>query len=444
VRIVYVASLLTYDGPELIGRSLARHFQSEHETRVVGAIAAAGHDLHDTRVSDKVFHAEGLDDVDVVYMEGGWTDDSGGVTERFPLALAEAFVRRGGQLIVSDVDRHTAAQQREPLRKGERMFGASVSQNQPQGGAICYLHDPQAQEGSGTRFLSSDMTVSDRMTVALDGVDSLLANGAVALAPMGADIAASGNRSTTRVLANDCWVDLAGAVPWAMANEFGDGHAVLIGGWVSHDRNLEHCPDNARWISNMITLLTDRTRENRQWSADLPAPVREVTGALDSLLLEAESQRLERKSSFLVPTDPTRPVEREKIQHAVGKSIAALANTDGGHIIIGQADDRSILGVAADFAALGGGDGRDVFTQALVKYIEKNISHRYEVLRLKVHWAVRDGLDVAIVEVPRQPSHITVTVKNAKSGTPEVYVRRGTQSDPLVDQALYNWIHSRE
>jgi len=120
VRIVYIASLLTYDGVEHIGQSLTRHFQTEHDICVVGAIAAAHSELHSTRVSDRVMPVEDLDGVDIVYMEGGWTDGSGGVTERFPLDLAETFVRGGGQLIVADVDRNSA--RRRALGDDQRVW----------------------------------------------------------------------------------------------------------------------------------------------------------------------------------------------------------------------------------------------------------------------------------------------------------------------------------
>jgi hypothetical protein len=445
VRIVYIASLLTYDGVEHIGQSLTRHFQTEHDICVVGAIAAAHSELHSTRVSDRVMPVEDLDGVDIVYMEGGWTDGSGGVTERFPLDLAETFVRGGGQLIVADVDRNSAVKHRDSLLAAARMFGAVPSFNQPLGGAVCYLHDPGSEERSGTRFFISEMTLSDRMAPALVGVDSLIAAGTVALQPISGDIAASGNRSSTRVLATDLWVDLEGAVPWAMTNAFGHGHAVLIAGWVSADTNLEDCPDNARWISNMMTLLSDRSRESQRWSAPFPTHNQDSASDLRALLPEPESECLERKSSFLVPTDPTRSdVDRRKIQHAVGKSIAALANTIGGHVIIGQADDKSILGLDGDFGALGKNNDQDGFTQALLRYVDQNLSQRYEVLGLKVHWISENGRDVAVIEVPRQPSHTIVTVKNPRTGSQDVYVRRGTQSDPIADQVLFSWIQSRK
>jgi len=444
VRIVYVASLLTYDGVEHIGRSLTRHFQAEHDIRVVGAIAAAGDELHSTRVSHLVFPAEDLDTIDVVYMEGGWTDGSGGVTERFPLELAETYVRGGGQLIVADVDRNAAVRQQESLRNAMGLFGAYPSTQNPMGAEeVLYLSDQSNAVRSGIKFVPSEMWVSDNMEPALEGVDSLVAAGAIALVPMGGDIAATGNRSSTRILAADMWVDGPGTTPWAVANTFGDGHAVLIGGWFSHDINLEDCPDNARWLSNLMTMLSDRSRESRQWAAPLPG--RHGSGATDlvALLSAPESEQLERKSSFLVATDPARPIDRKKLQHAVGKSIAALANTSGGHVIIGQADDKTVLGLANDFAALGPTGDQDAFTQALIRYTDQNLSHRYEVLGLKTHWINHDGHDVVIVEVPKQPRHIVVEVKHHQGQSHDVYVRRGTQSDPIERQSLIGWIQAR-
>jgi hypothetical protein len=67
---------------------------------------------------------------------------------------------------------------------------------------------------------------------------------------------------------------------------------------VSADTNLEDCPDNARWISNMMTLLSDRTRESQRWSAPFPTHNQDSASDLRALLPEPESECLERKSSF--------------------------------------------------------------------------------------------------------------------------------------------------
>jgi hypothetical protein len=75
VNIVYVASLLHIDGIGHVGRSLARHLSTEHGLQVCGAIVRQDSDLLQSRVRDWVMSAEALDEIDVVYMEGGWNDD---------------------------------------------------------------------------------------------------------------------------------------------------------------------------------------------------------------------------------------------------------------------------------------------------------------------------------------------------------------------------------
>lgn len=78
--------------------SLTGHLSTEHALEVYGAIVKPESDLLNGRVGDWPLSAEALDEIDVVYMEGGWTDGSGSATERFPLELAESFVYGGGQL----------------------------------------------------------------------------------------------------------------------------------------------------------------------------------------------------------------------------------------------------------------------------------------------------------------------------------------------------------
>jgi len=98
---------------------------------------------------------------------------------------------------------------------------------------------------------------------------------------------------------------------------------------------------------------------------------------LRSLLDQPETQQLERKSSFLASTDPKHSdIPQYVIQHKVGKSVAALANTDGGYVITGQADDLTIVGLADDFAQITKNSGRDGFELRLVEYINTSLHPR--------------------------------------------------------------------
>jgi hypothetical protein len=284
------------------------------------------------------------------------------------------------------------------------------------------------------------MSLREQLAPALTGIDSLLADGPIELQLMKGDIAASGNSKSTEILMSD--LPVYGHFPhaWATANPFGRGHAMLIGAWVSHDIYVEACPDNARWISNLIALLTDRSRESARWSASTAAPVDSVN--LRKLLDQPESDRLERKSSFLVPTDPTRGMPQKEVQFKVARAIASLANAAGGHVIIGQADDNAVLGLAKDFAKVRG-ENRDGFCQRLVDYTDHHLNPRWEALDLDLRWVDHMDGDVAVIVVPAQPRETVVYLKDTNSGPGAVYVRRGTRTDSLDGEHLVDWIQAR-
>lgn len=158
---------------------------------------------------------------------------------------------------------------------------------------------------------------------------------------------------------------------------------MLVGGWVSHVLNVEACPDNARWISNLIAMLIDRSHESARWSESGVPPADDVD--LRVLLAQPESERLERKSSFLVPTDPTRLMQQKDVQFNIAKAISSLANSAGCHVIIGQADDHTISGLDKDFTNMRGGN-RDGFSQKLVDYTDHQLNPRWETLGLELRW----------------------------------------------------------
>ena len=283
-------------------------------------------------------------------MEGGWNDPAlGEDLARLPLRVAKDFVGSGGVLVIADLDKNAAAQQAATLAQARDLVRTQVRTGEALGQAgVRYLYDAAAKEGPGAmRFFVSEMQVDPWLASALHEIDSLLTGGAVDLLPTGG-VAASAHPTTT-VHIND--LDTGETYPWAWASadEYGAGHIAVIGARISYDALVDACPDNARWISHLLELLVSRSRENRTWRT--PGGRSTAGVQLDALIASDESQELERKSSFLTPADPKRStIPTGVIQHAIGKSIAGLANTDGGHLIIGQADDGTVLGLKADFA----------------------------------------------------------------------------------------------
>lgn len=405
------------DRIEFHGEALARHLASEFDLpRVCGAIVESDSALLAGRMRDYVLSVDELADVDVIVMEGGWNHPG---DTRFDQEAAKDFVFNGGLLIVEGVGRHEASTQASTLEAAKGLFGAMVGARQ---GSVCYLMDERNREAAGTRFYPGQMAgIGQDMRATFEGIDSLLAASMIQLIPIGGEIAATGNL-TTLTLTKDMF-DGEGLAPWTVVHSVGAGYAVLIGGIVSRDALIEENPDNARWLSNLIVSLTDRIQARTQWLRR----ERPRSAALSSLLDADESQRLERKSSFLVPTDPSRG-SKEACQLAVGKSIVALANTDGGHVIIGQADNKEVLGLATDFASLSKTKDRDDFSRAMSTYVNSRLNRKWEALGLRLEWLETPSGDVAVVEVPRQPASVVVTIKSKGEAADRFYVRNGTET----------------
>jgi CheY-like chemotaxis protein len=160
---------------------------------------------------------------------------------------------------------------------------------------------------------------------------------------------------------------------------------------------------------------------------------------LHTLLDQPESQTLERKSSFMTPVDSRNPnVTQTDIQHLVGKSVVAMANTDGGHVVIGQADDGVVLGLKEDFKRLKNSN-QDGFTLRVVEYCDNALNTRWEVLGLRLHWIRANGLDVAVIQVPKHDKVVALI----KDRIEHIYIRRETRTDLLQGLNLINWSERR-
>jgi serine/threonine protein kinase len=121
-----------------------------------------------------------------------------------------------------------------------------------------------------------------------------------------------------------------------------------------------HREDLPAALAVLIGRLVSQAPEDR------PASAAEVLGQLkdicrtrtdlECLLRAEESTVLEFKSSLRTPIGPRAPDQKmgkkeleKAVEHSVLKSIAALLNTNGGTLVIGVADDRSIVGIETDF-----------------------------------------------------------------------------------------------
>jgi serine/threonine protein kinase len=113
-------------------------------------------------------------------------------------------------------------------------------------------------------------------------------------------------------------------------------------------------------LRDLIFCLLSADRGQRPASAaevlERLEGIRTARADIERLLTSDESARLEFKASLRVPTDPPKPGDKRcagelerAIEHETIETLAAFLNTDGGTLIIGVKDDRTIVGIDVDY-----------------------------------------------------------------------------------------------
>jgi len=109
-------------------------------------------------------------------------------------------------------------------------------------------------------------------------------------------------------------------------------------------------------------------------------------------------------------------------------------NSDGGTLLIGVADDGSVLGIEKDVATLSGGD-LDGFEQALRQVLTDYSGAEFSYL-VKSSYESLDDRTVAVAKVDPSPKPVYV---KGPGGT-EFFVRVGNTTRPLDTEASHDYI----
>ncbi len=153
---------------------------------------------------------------------------------------------------------------------------------------------------------------------------------------------------------------------------------------------------------------------------------RELDKNLTTLISKGESDEIEFKSSFRY--DYRLQKVNKALETVIMKTIAGFMNTQGGTLLIGVADDGSVLGIEADYNSLSRKDS-DGYTQLLMTSIADKIGTPACKL-VKILFQLQEGKEVCRIIV--LPSPIPVYVKDDNqhrffvrtgSGTREMDIR---------------------
>lgn len=159
------------------------------------------------------------------------------------------------------------------------------------------------------------------------------------------------------------------------------------------------------------------------------AELQEMDGQeLRRLVAHGESYSLEFKSSLR--TDVNSGSVIKELEKVVIKTVAGFLNAGGGTLLIGVADDGSIVGLEADYKSIKK-PGRDGFELHLTQMLSNGLGTS-SLAYVTVAFVTADGRDVCRVDVRRSPEPVYVADKQGSV----FYARLGNATRPMqVDEA---------
>jgi hypothetical protein len=168
---------------------------------------------------------------------------------------------------------------------------------------------------------------------------------------------------------------------------------------------------------------------NVDFGAEEPTP-----GTLAGLIAAGENATVEFKSTARWSLADGRV--HDAVEFAIARTVAGFLNTSGGTLVIGVADDGSLVGLQHDYATLKKKD-RDGFELFLTDLLANGLG-KNALSWIEVAFDALDGKDVARVIVKRSPSIVFLNPKGQK--VDDVYVRFGNSTRKLTPAELLQYM----
>ena len=193
----------------------------------------------------------------------------------------------------------------------------------------------------------------------------------------------------------------------------------------SVDRFGEFLAERRRRLAEAINTYMD----------SLLQPANRAGMTISDFVARGEGPRLEFKSSFR--WDYRQQAVNPALEKVIAKTIAGLMNYEGGTLVVGVADNGTILGLDSDMASFHTKPDRDglqlYLTNLLAKYIGTGTASLVDVSLATV-----DDHTVAVLSADRARQPVFVQ----DQGQPEFYVRSGSQTRPLDIRDATDYIAS--
>jgi Putative DNA-binding domain len=162
----------------------------------------------------------------------------------------------------------------------------------------------------------------------------------------------------------------------------------------------------------------------------------------EQAISQDESQTIEFKSSLRWDYRLDR-VNRE-VEGAVVKTVVAFLNSDGGVLMIGVSDDRTALGLDADYRSITSKPNRDGFLLTLQQIFSKAFGADNVTRYLRIDFCNISNKEICVVYVKPSRREMFVEERTASGSKPSFYIRvsnatKSLEGPEMLSYARQHW-----
>lgn len=204
---------------------------------------------------------------------------------------------------------------------------------------------------------------------------------------------------------------------------------------IPEDPNLWKIENYELFLEERRKMLASQLNVFLQNITASVVPVAPVS--LSDIIADGESDELEFKSTLR--WDLMQGLVNKKLEEVIMKTVSAFANSQGGTLLIGVADDGTVIGLEHDYQSLGGVD-RDKFELHLRNLLNQQFGTGFVTSKVSIKFHDVDDKEVCLIDTSPAKEPVILKVKD-KNGLPveKFYARSGNSSQeiPLSDMSAY-------
>ena len=209
--------------------------------------------------------------------------------------------------------------------------------------------------------------------------------------------------------------------------------------------DLQSIPTNTElWkIDNFQSFLAERRKiltQQLNEFLDSFSKTEKTTSAIsiDTLIDKGESDQLEFKSTFRWNLEKHQ--SDRVLEGAILKTIAAFANSDGGTLLIGVANNGEIVGLEHDYKSFGKAQDKDAFELTLRNSIKNTFDMTFASRFIDITFHLIDEKEICKVDIRKSDKLIFIDHidKNGKKNK-EAFIRIGNASKAIDPEEIIKY-----